>query len=126
MFSKVISAISIIGFAQAYNEQLPCGTCLEEAHIFCYQGTIPQTQFNRVFNHPRELNQKCCKDARSCPEYLASQQAGKAQWICLNGGMTSNGVFGASSVPKADCPFITEYCGKQKDLTYAASTAVSS
>jgi hypothetical protein len=57
---------------------------------------------------------------------LASQQAGKAQWICLNGAMTSNGLFGTTTVPKAECPFITEYCGKQKDLTYASSTAISS
>lgn len=30
------------------------------------------------------------------------------------------------SVPAAECPFITEFCGKNKDLTYAPSTDVSS
>lgn len=30
-----------------------------------------------------------------------------------------------SAVPTAECPFITEFCGKNKDLTYAGSTDVS-
>lgn len=47
--------------------------------------------------------------------------ASGAEWICLNGATASNGLQSDTTVPVAECPFITENCGKNKDLTYVGT-----
>lgn len=124
MVAKLAFSLSVLGFANAYMEDYPCGSCVTEGHIYCYQGKTPQTQFNRIFNQETEYNHKCCKDDRSCPEYLAGQaDPTKAEWICLK-QKADNGLINQSSVPLAECPYVTSLCGKEKDLTYAASLEI--
>jgi len=125
MVSKLVIALATVGFASAYLEEAPCGTCASEGNIYCYQGKTPQTQFNRVFNSRDEFDHKCCKDARSCPEYLDGvDNPTNAKWICIKGETGTNGVIDASSIPLAECPYNTATCGKEKDLTNAGSIEI--
>ena len=106
-----LGLLSVIGFANAWNEDLTCGNCIDGNYIYCYKGKTPQTKFNQDFNDYSEFDHKCCKDSASCPEYLNRDDG----YICLY-NFASTGM-GSDMLPKSGCPYVTSACGAYRDLT---------
>lgn len=111
MVKTLATALTFVGFAAAWNEDLTCGNCIDGNYIYCYQGNTPQTRINQDFNNYSEFTSKCCKDAASCPEYL-NRDSG---YICLYNYASSGN--GSTLLPKSGCPYVTSACGAYRDLT---------
>ena len=60
MTSKLLLTLSVLGFAAANQAEAPCGTCLNNDHIYCYHGNSELNWFNQDFNDYSEFSHTCC------------------------------------------------------------------